>query len=104
HGYDQLPGGRVLRNPLHPPVGHVHGGPVNPPTPLPRRRRSRGLGLVELLISLAITASLLTAIAAAFSSSASLIDNNDKFFRATQSGRVALHQILTEVRRCDSVQ
>lgn len=74
------------------------------PTPLPRRPRLRGLGLVELLISLAITASLLTAIAAAFSSSATVIDNNDKFFRATQSGRVALHQILTEVRRCDSVQ
>jgi hypothetical protein len=67
---------------------------------LPRR----ALSLSEVMISLAITSMLLTAIAAAFHSSATMIDNNDQFFRATQSGRVALNQVLTEVRRCDSVQ
>jgi hypothetical protein len=67
-------------------------------------RRRSALSLSELLISLAITASLLTAIAAAFSSSATVIENNDKFFRATQAGRVAINQILAEVRRCDSVE
>ena len=65
--------------------------------------KRRGLGLAELMISLAITASLLTAVAAAFSSSATVIENNDRFFRATQSARVALNQMLTEVRRADAI-
>lgn len=68
------------------------------------RAGRKGLSIPEVLISLAITSMLLTAIAAAFSSSAKVIEDNDKFFRATQAGRVALNQILTEVRRCDSVQ
>ena len=68
------------------------------------RRAARGLSLVEVMISIAITSMLLTAIAAAFQSSSSMIEHNDQFFRATQSARVALNQILTEVRRCDSVQ
>jgi prepilin-type N-terminal cleavage/methylation domain-containing protein len=69
-----------------------------------QRGAQRGLSLVEVMISLAITSMLLTAIAAAFQSSSAMIENNDQFFRATQSARVALNQILTEVRRCDSVQ
>jgi Tfp pilus assembly protein PilW len=56
------------------------------------------------MISLAITSMLLTAIGAAFHSSSSMVAQNDEFFRATQSARVALNQILTEVRRSDSVQ
>jgi hypothetical protein len=56
------------------------------------------------MISLAITSMLLTAIGAAFHSSANMVSENDEFFRATQSARVALNQILTEVRRSDSVQ
>jgi len=63
----------------------------------------RALSLSEVMISLAISSMLLTAIAAAFSSSSSVIEQNDRFFRATQSARVALNQILTEVRRCDSI-
>jgi hypothetical protein len=59
--------------------------------------------MAELLISLAITAMLLTAIAASFVSSSQVIENNDRFFRATQSARVALAQMLTEVRRSDSI-
>jgi hypothetical protein len=55
------------------------------------------------MISLAITSMLLSAIAAAYSSSSQVIENNDKFFRATQAARVALTQMLTEVRRCDSI-
>ena len=75
------------------------------PTPSPARalRRRRGLGIVELLISLAITSMLLSAIAAAYLTSSQVIENNDKFFRATQAARVALTQMLTEVRRCDSI-
>src|SRR5688572_2230375 len=66
-------------------------------------RPRRGLSIAELMISLAITAMLLSAIAAAFVSSSQMIENNDKFFRATQAGRVAMAQMLTEVRRCDSI-
>jgi hypothetical protein len=36
-------------------------------------------------------------------SSSQVIENNDKFFRATQAARVALAQMLTEVRRSDSI-
>ena len=67
------------------------------------RLGGRGLSLAEVMISLAITSMLLTAIAAAFQSSTQVIENNDKFFRATQSARVAINQILTEVRRSDSI-
>jgi type II secretory pathway pseudopilin PulG len=66
----------------------------------PRRLRRRvGLGIVEALIALAICASLLTAVAAAFRASGDAIDNNDQFFTATQAARVAMNRILTQVRR-----
>jgi|SRR5688572_9938437 type II secretory pathway pseudopilin PulG len=69
----------------------------------PALRIRRGLSIVELMISLTITSMLLSAIAAAYMSSSQVIENNDKFFRATQAARVALAQMLTEVRRCDSI-
>src|SRR5207248_2657435 len=71
--------------------------------PARRPRGRRALSLAEVMIALAITSMLLTAIAAAFQSSTQVIENNDKFFRATQSARVATNQILTEVRRSDSI-
>jgi hypothetical protein len=55
--------------------------------------------LVEALISLAIAAALLTAVAAAFSATADAMDENDKFFQATHTGRIALNRILTQIRR-----
>ncbi|MEA2709682.1 MAG: hypothetical protein QOF78_2283 [Phycisphaerales bacterium] len=61
--------------------------------------RRAGLGLIEAMIALAITAALLTAVAAAFSASSAAINENDEFFMATQGGRVALSRILTQVRR-----
>ncbi|MEO6436734.1 MAG: hypothetical protein ABIP55_13375 [Tepidisphaeraceae bacterium] len=68
------------------------------PAPRPATRRA-GLGLVEALISLAIAAALLTAVAAAFSATSDAMDENDKFFQATHTGRIALNRILTQVRR-----
>jgi Tfp pilus assembly protein PilW len=67
----------------------------------PRRAAARraGLGLIEAMVALAITAALLTAVAAAFSASSAAINENDEFFTATQGGRVALSRILTQVRR-----
>jgi prepilin-type N-terminal cleavage/methylation domain-containing protein len=64
--------------------------------------RRRGLSLAECLISLAITASLLTAAAAAFHASTQAIEDNDQFYRASQAARVSLNQIMTQVRRCQS--
>jgi prepilin-type N-terminal cleavage/methylation domain-containing protein len=62
-------------------------------------RRRRGLSLVEVMFALAITATLLTAAAVAFNVSSDLVQDNDRFFRATQSARISMHQILTQVRR-----
>ena len=67
------------------------------------RRIARGLSLPEVMISLAITSTLLVAVAAAFTASASAIENNDAFFRCTQSSRVTLNQVLAEIRNCDSM-
>ena len=58
----------------------------------------RGLGIVEALIALSITAALLTAVGAAFTASAKAMTVNDEFFRSTQAARVALQRILWQVR------
>jgi type II secretory pathway pseudopilin PulG len=78
--------------------------PVSRPRPFParhprRRRFAAGLGLVEAMVALAICATLLTAVAAAFSAAAQAVNENDEFFLATQGGRVALNRILTQARR-----
>lgn len=64
----------------------------------------RGLSLVEVMISLAISSLLLAAVASAYHASASVIEHNDEFFRASQAARVTMNQILTEIRRCQAVQ
>ena len=63
-------------------------------------RRRRGLSLVEVLIALAITATLLTAVSAAYVASAQAIEVNDQFFRATQAARVSVTRISSELRKC----
>jgi Tfp pilus assembly protein PilW len=68
----------------------------------PKRRRVRGLSMVEALISLAITATLLVAVATAFVSSAQAIEMNDSFFRCSQAARVTMNQITWEIRQCDA--
>jgi prepilin-type N-terminal cleavage/methylation domain-containing protein len=67
------------------------------------QRRRTGLSLVEVLISLAISAMLLSAVAAAFHASASVVDMNDQFFRASQAARISLNQIVAHVRQCQSL-
>jgi hypothetical protein len=61
--------------------------------------RRRGLSLVEALIALAITAMLLTAIAAAFTSTAEAMQINDQFFRASQASRVSVARVMSQARR-----
>jgi hypothetical protein len=56
------------------------------------------------MISLAISAMLLTAVAAAFTASSDAIQINDEFFRASQAARVSMNQILTEIRRSNAVE
>ena len=68
------------------------------------RRYRRGMSLLEVMISLIITSMLLAAVATAFTTSASAVQMNDDFFRASQAARVSMNQILTEIRRCDSVR
>jgi type II secretory pathway pseudopilin PulG len=55
------------------------------------------------MISLAICSMLLTAVAAAFRASTAAIEDNDQFFRASQAARVAINQILTQLRRSDVI-
>lgn len=62
----------------------------------------RGIGMAEALISLAISAVLLTAVAISFQASAGAANENDEFSRATQSGRVAMVRLLAQIR-CGSV-
>jgi type II secretory pathway pseudopilin PulG len=64
--------------------------------------RRAGLSLVEALIALAITAMLLTSVAAAFHASTAAIEMNDEFYRAQQAARVSLNQIMDQVRKCQS--
>jgi Tfp pilus assembly protein PilW len=52
-----------------------------------RRRRRLGLSLVEVMISTAISATLLLAAGGAFVASTKAIENNDRFFTASQAAR-----------------
>jgi prepilin-type N-terminal cleavage/methylation domain-containing protein len=68
-----------------------------------RARQRSAFTLVELLLSLAISAALLTAAAGAYSAAGSAIDDNDRFFRATQQSRVCMAQFVKEVRQATKV-
>src|SRR5205823_7082731 len=63
----------------------------------------RGMSIAEVMISMAIAALLLVGVSAAYTASADAVEANDNFFRATQAGRVTMTQLLTEIRRADSV-
>jgi Tfp pilus assembly protein PilW len=76
---------------------------MTPKQPTPPDRGRHGLSIVEVMISLTISAFLLVAVAAAYNASANAVEMNDRFFRATQAGRVTLNQLLTEIRRADHV-
>ena len=72
---------------------------------LPRifRGRRRGFSMVDAMVSLTITSMLLVAAGAAFTASASLVDNNFKFYQAEQAARVSVSQMVTEIRRAQQV-
>ena len=70
----------------------------HPPARRPTPGRRAGLSLVEAMIALVIAATLLTAVSAAFTSTAKAMEINDDFFRATQAARVSLVRMLAQVR------
>jgi prepilin-type N-terminal cleavage/methylation domain-containing protein len=70
----------------------------------PCRRLRRGLSLVEVMISLVISALLLAAVAVAFSATTSAVEINDRFFRASQTARVAMAQMVAAARKSDVAQ
>jgi len=59
--------------------------------------------LVELLIALAITAILLTAIAVAFNASVVNYTENEKIYKAINSARQAMFRITSQLRTADTV-
>jgi type II secretory pathway pseudopilin PulG len=67
-----------------------------------RRSRRSGLGMVELLVALSISALLLTGVAVAFVSAGKAVQINDEFTRATQSGRISINQIMMLARQCQT--
>lgn len=66
------------------------------------KTRRVGIGLVEMMVTLAICSALLCAIGVAYVASADAVDVNDKFFRAQQGARVAMTQLQAAIRRSDS--
>src|SRR5690606_1458620 len=57
---------------------------------------------VEIMITVAICGALMTAVATAFQATTQAVEQNQRFFRASQTARVCLTQILAETRRCRS--
>lgn len=63
-------------------------------------RNRRGLGLVELLVSLAIAASLLTATGVALNASFDAYQINQQQATLLQSTRLTMNRMLATIRRC----
>jgi prepilin-type N-terminal cleavage/methylation domain-containing protein len=68
-----------------------------------RPAHRRGLSLVEVMISTAISATLLTAAAAAWSASSKATQINDQVFRSAQAARVSMLLMTNEIRRCQAI-
>jgi len=61
-------------------------------------KRNRGVGLIELLVALAISATLLTAVAVATDTSFKAYAINEEQATLTQRARLTTHRILTYIR------
>ncbi len=62
------------------------------------KHRGRGFTLVEILIALAITAMLLTAVAVAFNASVINYTENESIYKTVNSARQALFRITSQLR------
>ena len=68
------------------------------------KKKPTAFTLVEILIALAITAALLTAVAVAFNASVINYNENEDIFKAVNSARQALSRITTQLRTANSVK
>lgn len=68
-----------------------------------RHKNRRGFTIVEVLIALAITAMLLTAVATAFNASIINYRENESIFKAINSARQALFRITSQLRTATAV-
>lgn len=68
-----------------------------------RRRRPRGLSVIEVLLGLALGAILLTALATATTAASQSMQVNQKLFSSTQMARVALAQMVAKARTADEM-
>ena len=73
---------------------------MSPTTPRIRRRsvRARGLGLIEMMLALAISASVLTAVATAIDVSFKSYAINQENSNLMQRARLAMHRISNDIR------
>lgn len=69
-----------------------------------RDKKSAAFTIVEILIALAITAALLTAVAVAFNASVINYGENEDIFIAINSARQAMSRITTQLRTANSVK
>lgn len=67
-------------------------------------RRRPGMTLIELLMAMTIASTLLVALSVAFHSSLSAVTANDAYSRATDSARMALNTLTSEIRQADAVE
>jgi hypothetical protein len=69
-----------------------------------KRPRRAGLGLVELLVALAISAALLTAVAVSTDASFRAYGINEEQSNLMQRSRLSMHRLLAYVRTCKEHQ
>jgi len=67
------------------------------------KKFAEGFTIVEVLVSLAVMAILLAAVAVAFNASIINYQENDDIFKAINSARQALFRITTQLRTADAV-
>ncbi len=70
---------------------------------MPRRKRQSAFTLVEVLMSMAILALLMTAMGAAVKTATQGYSENEKLTNMTQAGRSVLGRITRDIRSCDAV-
>jgi prepilin-type N-terminal cleavage/methylation domain-containing protein len=68
-----------------------------------RRRFRAGMTLVEVLLSITISATLLVSAGAAYHAAGSAVETNDQFFRSSQQARVCMAQFVKEVRQAQKI-
>lgn len=93
-----------IQNPKHRTKKLYRGSSLSRRTTHDARRMWSGFTLVELLLALAISAMLLTAIGVAFNASALNYQENEKIFKTINNARQALFRMTTQLRTANMVK